>query len=224
MARNKFIPGLSRSDELYHFGIPGMHWGQRRFQYVDGTLTPEGRERYGRSKKSENKGSSKAKEVAKKIAKRPIQRFKEKHTWLMSDEELEAYIKRLDAEQKVSKLKTKDLSFAQRKTQEILFNVGSKLVGAMADNAGNRIRENYERGAERRKTVRSAINERTAEKIRDAIFEDDPINMVYKDYAKDFVKKYKAGSKPSVEDIDKIEKYIGKLRNIRNSKTGKKDK
>lgn len=34
-------------DELYHHGIKGQKWGQRRFQYEDGTLTEEGRRRYG---------------------------------------------------------------------------------------------------------------------------------------------------------------------------------
>ena len=35
------------NDELKHWGILGMHWGIRRYQNEDGTLTPEGRERYG---------------------------------------------------------------------------------------------------------------------------------------------------------------------------------
>lgn len=34
-------------DELYHNGIKGQRWGFRRFQYEDGSLTPEGRLRYG---------------------------------------------------------------------------------------------------------------------------------------------------------------------------------
>lgn len=33
--------------ELYHYGIRGMHWGVRRFQNYDNSLTPEGREHYG---------------------------------------------------------------------------------------------------------------------------------------------------------------------------------
>lgn len=33
-------------EELQHWGIKGMKWGQRRFQNKDGSLTPEGKRRY----------------------------------------------------------------------------------------------------------------------------------------------------------------------------------
>ena len=38
---------VSLDDELKHHGILGMHWGIRRFQNEDGSLTEEGRLRYG---------------------------------------------------------------------------------------------------------------------------------------------------------------------------------
>lgn len=44
MASEYFI---TRSDELKHYGIQGQKWGVRRFENYDGTLTPEGKERYG---------------------------------------------------------------------------------------------------------------------------------------------------------------------------------
>lgn len=39
---------MNDSQYLQHYGIGGMKWGQRRFQNTDGSLTPAGRERYGR--------------------------------------------------------------------------------------------------------------------------------------------------------------------------------
>lgn len=32
--------------ELYHHGIKGQKWGQRNYQYEDGSLTPAGKQRY----------------------------------------------------------------------------------------------------------------------------------------------------------------------------------
>lgn len=34
------------NDYLEHYGIKGMHWGIRRFQNADGSLTPAGKKRY----------------------------------------------------------------------------------------------------------------------------------------------------------------------------------
>lgn len=36
----------NHESELYHYGILGMHWGVRRFQNKDGTLTEAGKKRY----------------------------------------------------------------------------------------------------------------------------------------------------------------------------------
>lgn len=39
------------NDYLMHYGIKGQKWGERRYQNEDGTLTPEGIERYRKSAK-----------------------------------------------------------------------------------------------------------------------------------------------------------------------------
>ena len=50
------------NDELKHWGVLGMKWGIRRFQNPDGSLTPEGRERYGVKSAHEARKLSYAKE------------------------------------------------------------------------------------------------------------------------------------------------------------------
>jgi len=62
------------SDYLIHWGIPGQRKGFRRFQYKDGSLTPEGRERYlgsssGRQKylKALNKDKKKYSKLANRL-------------------------------------------------------------------------------------------------------------------------------------------------------------
>lgn len=41
-------------EEIYHHGIKGQKWGVRRYQNSDGSLTPEGRERYSVEEQSED--------------------------------------------------------------------------------------------------------------------------------------------------------------------------
>lgn len=58
--------------ELYHHGIKGQRWGVRRYQYADGSLTPDGRKRYSsysnssKAKKIENMLNLKVKDVVNK--------------------------------------------------------------------------------------------------------------------------------------------------------------
>lgn len=46
---------LLESDHIVHFGIKGQKWGIRRFQNEDGTLTEEGKTRYGRQQEDSKK-------------------------------------------------------------------------------------------------------------------------------------------------------------------------
>lgn len=54
------------SDDLSHWGIKGMKWGIRRFQNKDGSLTPEGKKRYGDGNELDEQALKDAKERAVK--------------------------------------------------------------------------------------------------------------------------------------------------------------
>ena len=54
--------------QLFHHGIKGQKWGERKYQNKDGSLTPAGKERYGgdfTSKKAQKFGAKAAKAAAK---------------------------------------------------------------------------------------------------------------------------------------------------------------
>lgn len=50
------------TEAIEHSGILGQKWGIRRFQYADGSYTPEGRERYGIGQPREWDGTDEDKE------------------------------------------------------------------------------------------------------------------------------------------------------------------
>lgn len=73
-------------NDIYHFGIKGMKWGQRRYQNRDGSLTAAGKERYSEDyKKAHSRKSVKE----------------------MSDAELRAVNNRLQMEQQYANFTSK---------------------------------------------------------------------------------------------------------------------
>ncbi len=62
------------NDYIYHSGIKGMHWGERRYQNRDGSLTPAGRKRYG-SKSGSADGSE---SLSDRLFNKTIKRGKDK--------------------------------------------------------------------------------------------------------------------------------------------------
>lgn len=57
-------------DELQHWGIKGMRWGQRRYQNKDGSLTPAGQKRYNKEMAKLDKEEAKLRDQARVVANR----------------------------------------------------------------------------------------------------------------------------------------------------------
>ena len=69
---------IPHSDYLAHHGIKNQKWGQRRFQNYDGSLTSEGRKRYGVGDSRETKRAKKLAEKAKQTKARQTQANRQK--------------------------------------------------------------------------------------------------------------------------------------------------
>ena len=115
-------------DEIYHHGILGMKWGRRRYQYEDGSLTPEGRKRYGYGP-----GEDKSDKTAQNKTLRPVSS--------MSDQEIRDFLARKDLERRYQEYvesitpKPKPKGAAAKK----FFGKVGDIVGSGAESAGKEL-------------------------------------------------------------------------------------
>ena len=106
-------------NELYHHGIKGMHWGVRRYQNPDGTLTAAGKRR-------EQATSDRA---ARKEAK--DQRiWNAKNASQLSDKELTDQILRLQREKQLKDLTKQTVAPGRKKVADLMDRYGNQVLAA----------------------------------------------------------------------------------------------
>jgi len=106
----KIIQNLQENhNSLKHYGIKDMHWGVRRFQNPDGSLTEEGRERYGVGEPRSPQFSDDFIKGVTNLHRDPSE---------LSTKEINELISRLNAEQNLSNATKKKSTW--RKLMEIL--------------------------------------------------------------------------------------------------------
>ena len=155
--------------ELYHFGIKGMHWGIRRYQNSDGSLTPAGIKRYRntnqirsinekadeqirrikeRSKiaKAESKAANRIAKAESKYLPKDKSSDKQKSISEMSDDEIRAKINRIRLENELKGLSPQQVSKGQKFVKSIINNV----IAPAARDSGKKLLTDFlnKKGAE----------------------------------------------------------------------------
>jgi len=123
------------SQYLAHYGIPKMRWGIRRFQNEDGSLTEEGKIRYGKKSKKTSEPPTPSREYTnEELVRSGDPNLVLANANRLSTQELQAARLRM---QELSSIRNMTMGEI-RKKKEPLIKRGAKLIGkAIADQAAD---------------------------------------------------------------------------------------
>lgn len=133
-----YVAGLPYSDDLWHYGTKGMKWGQRLYQNPDGTLTPLGKIHYSVKNTAKTIGNAAAK-ATKTVIRHEVDKFKRKHPWTMSDQEIKEKTDRIKLEvaYKEAVRNRSKLNRGKELVRDVLENgmktLGSKMFNSIGD-------------------------------------------------------------------------------------------
>ena len=183
-------------NELNHSGIKGMHWGERLYQYEDGSLTPLGRIHYGigqaRVRRAEQ-AAAKAKAKADREAEREKRKYQNKDGTLklrgklhykttdkyalLSDDEIRQQTNRLQLK--------KNLEDMKRQTS------GEKLVNNFVDKSVSKILGTDKENVERARKFAETVKDMSTKEMNSRKTRAEAENKLYKElYGTDLPKEY----------------------------------
>lgn len=112
---------------LAHHGVLGMHWGVRRYQNKDGSLTSAGKKRAQKLdseyQKLTGKRLKKSDATEKKTSSESESKPKSKSISEMTDQEIQAKINRITLENNLKSLTPKQVSSGQKFTKKVMNEV-----------------------------------------------------------------------------------------------------
>lgn len=112
------------TNELYHHGILGMHWGIRRFQNKDGTLTEAGKKHVSRN------SDEKPKIVRKRLRD-------------MTDAELKESLDRLKREKEYMETYKSVTDYQRSRGEKFVIDVLEKIGKNTLENIGTQVANHY---------------------------------------------------------------------------------
>lgn len=124
-------------DKLMHYGVPGMKWGVRRYQNLDGTLTSAGKKRQKKEEKKKLKEIKRKQKEHKKIM-TDRKKFLDNY-YSLSDDDRRLADKYFDALEKMEKREMTHISKIDKKRKSRIDSLltGPNLLKGFALGAGS---------------------------------------------------------------------------------------
>lgn len=109
---------------IQHYGVKGMKWGVRRYQNPDGSLTEAGRKRAARQERHRANSERRSKIRAEKKDRRQANRDRV----ILSEEELDRRIARLEKEKKLRTLTESEIAPGRTAVKRVLSESGESVA------------------------------------------------------------------------------------------------